>query len=742
MEMTIIWNYRLIALSVVIAIIGSYVALDFAIRMRSPAARHKALLFILGSLAMGLAIWTMHFLGMLAMHTNMSISYDQTLSALSILAATIGAGLAFSIMKRKHMGLIQLCTGSIAMGMAICSMHYIGMASMRMGAVIHYIPSLFVLSVFIAIFTSAAALWLSFQLKIDNPSTLFYQKIGSAILMGVAISSMHYTGMAAAQYVIVPGASYPMDSSTVGNLALSDLLIIASIIFGITLVILSSRSEVEFQTVKELNKQINKLALRYTSLVAHANEAIISINPKNKVTLWNSAAERLFGYSESDALGKDIADLIVPLKYQPRHYIEMINQFASRKKKSSTSQAIEMTAHRNNKEVFPIELSLFQSGIGDSMEYTSIIRDITERKKSEADIKSSEEMKRLMINSIKDYAIFLIDPNGIVTSWNTGAERINGYTSHEILGKHFSIFYLPEALQKNHPSYELEMAIKHGEYVEQGWRLRKNKSTFWANVTITPVYRKKRLIGFCKVVQDLTEQKKLKDQVEASFQELESFSYTVSHDLRAPLRSIDGFSKLVLEQFGDKLDEQGKHFLSRVREGTQQMGQLIDDILKLSHLSRVGLAMEKNVDLTAMAKSIIANLQQLDPAHKVEVDIEEGLLTYGDKRLLRIVLQNLFENAWKFTSHHATAHIAFKTTSRGGKIVYYVKDDGAGFDMAYAKKLFEPFQRLHQPQEFQGTGIGLATVNRIIKRHHGKIWAESVVEKGAVFYFTLEKMGD
>ena len=736
--MTAAWNYRLVALSIVIAIVGSYVALDFVTRMRVPKAKHKTLLFIIGALAMGLAIWTMHFVGMLAMYTNMPVSYDKTLSTFSILAATIGSGIAFSIMRRKSIGFTQLFFGSIAMGVAICTMHYIGMASMRMNAVIYYTPSLFILSIFIAIIASGGALWIAFQLQTESPRALFYQKIGGAVIMGIAISSMHYTGMAAANYVVVSDVSNTLTSSTVGHYTLSDLLVLAGIIFTITLVILSSRADVDFQIVKELNVQVSYLASRYQSLITHAREAIISINQKNLVTLWNPSAEHLFGYSEAEALGKNIADLIVTVGHHPHHDIWMGNILTS----EAPSITQIMQVRRRNDEIFLIELSYFQSGVGEQTEYTSIIRDITERAKIESDLKNSEEMRRLMIDSVKDYAIFLLDPNGVITSWNTGAQRINGYTADEIVGKNFSVFYLREALQKKHPQYELKMALRDGEYIEQGYRVRKDGSLYWANVTVTPVYRNDQLIGFSKIVQDITEQKKAKEQLDAIIQELESFSYSVSHDLRAPLRSIDGFSKILLERYSKKLDKEGKHYLERVRKSTQQMGQLIDDLLNLSRLARSELHIEKKIDLTSMAKEIIAELQMQEPKRKVEVEIGEGILALGDKQMLCLVLQNLLENAWKFTSHHEIAHIVFKKTFKAGRTVYYVKDDGAGFDMAYEKKLFGVFQRLHQAEEFEGVGVGLAIVQQIIKRHHGSIWAKGSVEKGATFYFTLGKVGD
>jgi signal transduction histidine kinase len=218
--------------------------------------------------------------------------------------------------------------------------------------------------------------------------------------------------------------------------------------------------------------------------------------------------------------------------------------------------------------------------------------------------------------------------------------------------------------------------------------------------------------------------------------ELEAFSYSVSHDLRAPLRSIDGFSQALLEDCADKLDSNAQDHLQRVRRAAQRMAALIDDMLNLSRVSRSAMHRE-NLDLSAMAKTIAAELQEAAPERRVEFVIENGLTVVGDSHLLRAAMENLLGNAWKYTSGHPCARIEFGKTRENGKSSFFVRDDGAGFDPRYADRLFGAFQRLHTTAEFPGTGIGLATVQRIIHRHGGNIWAEGVIEKGATFYFTL-----
>ncbi len=224
----------------------------------------------------------------------------------------------------------------------------------------------------------------------------------------------------------------------------------------------------------------------------------------------------------------------------------------------------------------------------------------------------------------------------------------------------------------------------------------------------------------------------------AANQELEAFSYSVSHDLRAPLRAIDGFSKALQSDYGPKLDERARHYLERVRAGTQRMSGLIDDLLGLARLSRRELV-RKKVNVSEVARRVAAELSRHQPARAVRVEIHDGLSAQADSHLLTIVLENLMGNAWKFTGKRADALIEVGLKADGRKAPFYVRDNGAGFDMTYADKLFGAFQRLHGDEDFEGTGIGLATVQRIVARHGGQIWAEGEVGKGATFYFTLEQ---
>ena len=225
-------------------------------------------------------------------------------------------------------------------------------------------------------------------------------------------------------------------------------------------------------------------------------------------------------------------------------------------------------------------------------------------------------------------------------------------------------------------------------------------------------------------------------QLEGANKELEAFSYSASHDLRQPLQTIDGFSRALLEDYGDKLDADAKDYLQRLRAASQRIARLIDDLLRLAHITSAELVPEP-ADLGAIARSVVDQLRAQDPAREVVFDITASATAHGDRRLLAVLMENLLGNAWTFTAGHARARIEFGVTERDGERVYFVRDDGAGFDMAHVKKLFVPFQRLHTTSEFPGNGVGLATVSRIVLRHGGRVWAEAMPEKGATFYFTL-----
>ncbi len=368
--------------------------------------------------------------------------------------------------------------------------------------------------------------------------------------------------------------------------------------------------------------------------------------------------------------------------------------------------------------------------------------DVTERKRAEEAVRASEENYREIFNAAND-GIFIHDMRtGEFLDVNQEGAEMLGYKPEEMRGMTLAdISTDPPPYTEANAMLELEEAHEHTQLLE--WYARKKDGQrIWVevNLKLAVIMGRKRILA---VVRDITDRKRAEEQMERHSaelatlnKELEAFTYSVSHDLRSPLRSMAGFSQALLEDYKDTLDAHGQDYLNRIRAAREQMEVLIDDLLKLSRISRETMQ-PRAVNLSEVARKITDDLRRSQPQRQVDFVIQDDLVVDGNENLLVIALQRLLENAWKFTSKHPTAKIEFGATEINGKFAYFVRDDGAGFEMGYAAKLFGAFQRLHSAVEFPGSGIGLATVQRIIARHDGSVWAEGAVEKGATFYFTL-----
>jgi len=452
----------------------------------------------------------------------------------------------------------------------------------------------------------------------------------------------------------------------------------------------------------------------------------------------NAMAISRYGYSREEFLRFKISDI------RPQEDVPSLMD--SVRRENEFAEETGPWRHRKKSgELIDVQVRSYPLQFDGRSARLVVATDITEQKRAEDALKHSEERFRMMISNIKDYSVITLDSEGMVTSWNRTAERITGYDASEVLGKHVSIFYLPEDVTIGKPTIEMETAIKSGRFEDDGWRVRKDGSRFWGNVVVTPLQDDAgRVRGFVKITRDTTEKRKAEQELlrrsaelETANQELESFSYSVSHDLRAPLRGIDGFSQALQEDYASVLDATAKNYLARIRAGTRRMGVLIDDLLNLARVTRAEMH-RQTIDLTRMAGDIAKELQAAEPERQVVIKVSKGLAADGDYRLIRVALQNLLGNAWKFTSKRPDPQIEFGLLRSNGGKAYFVRDNGAGFDQAYAARLFGAFQRLHSMDEFPGTGIGLATVHRIVHRHGGKVWAEGAVNQGATIYFTLE----
>jgi PAS domain S-box-containing protein len=494
---------------------------------------------------------------------------------------------------------------------------------------------------------------------------------------------------------------------------------------------------------KRYDEAINESEKRYRLLFEH-----------NPLSMWvydvdtlsfldvNEAACASYGYSRDEFLNMSIKDI------RPKEDVPALLENVA-----STNTVIggpSVWRHRKKDgTLIDVEIISHEIIVDDHRSRLVLSTDVTERRRAEAKV----ALFAAIVES-SDAAIISKTLDGTILSWNPAAEQLYGYTAAEAIGQSVMMLIPGDRLDEEPQILE---RIKRGERVDyfETKRERKDGTLIDVSLTVSPVKDTQgRIVGASKIARDITDQKRAQEEVrrlneeleqrvfdrtaqlQAANKELEAFSYSVSHDLRAPLRHINGFSLALLEDCGDKLDDDGKTYLNEIRGASHDMGQLIDDILELSRVTRSEMKREP-VNLSQLAQETADRIAERDPGRKMPFMIEKGLSAYCDKGLMRIVLVNLFENSWKFTSKTEKAEIVFGKEIFPDETRYFVRDNGVGFDMAYADKLFGAFQRLHSAVSFEGTGIGLSTVQRIIHRHGGTIRAEGKVNHGATFFFTL-----
>ena len=485
----------------------------------------------------------------------------------------------------------------------------------------------------------------------------------------------------------------------------------------------------------------------FRTLAENTNVAIFLFR-NDRLIYANSAFERILGYSFSELCNGEILNTVHP---------EQRDVIAERITKRFAGEAVpekyEIRLIDRFGEERWMDLSVTLTEFQNIPTAIATGVDITERKKAEEQLKHSESELRNILDNLQD-TYYRTDLEGRILHASNSVYDLLGYHEEELLGTRLSDLYVDprgrehflQILQQNNG------VVRNNETELR----RKDGSIVWVSTNAHYYYDSTgKLRGVEGNTRDITDIKHAREQLQnqrnrleelitertlelkAANRELESFCYSVSHDLRAPLRTIDGFSQILLEDYAPKLDETSCDYLNRIRSGAQRMGRLIDDLLKLSRVSS-GELNKTTINLSIMAQEIADNLRHSNPDRDVNIIIAPDIYCRGDHGLMRVVMDNLFSNAWKYTQHlDKQTQIEFGQQQQNGATVFFIKDNGVGFDMSYANRLFNAFQRLHPHDEFEGSGIGLATVHRIIQRHGGKIWAEGEPDKGATFYFSL-----
>ena len=488
---------------------------------------------------------------------------------------------------------------------------------------------------------------------------------------------------------------------------------------------------------------VKELAEQKFALDQHAIVAVTDL--QGTITYVNDRFSAINLYSREEAIGRNYR--IVNSGYHPKEFFQKMYDTLGKGRVWHG----EIRNRAKDGSIFWVAATtvpLLDSG-GKPRQYITIRTDITARKRLE---EVREHLAAVVESS--DDAIISKTLNGMVTAWNSGAERLFGYSSAESVGKPMDRL-LP--LERATEESDILARIARGERVDhfETVRVRKDGKRVDISATISPVKDSSgAIVGVAKIARDITQRKtseveilKLNDeleekvklrtaQLEAANKELETFSYSVSHDLRAPLRHISGFSQLLVEEFGANLAPGARHYLDRIQAGTQNMGVLVDELLHLARVGRHALN-RRTTNLKELVAEVITLLLPESEGRQVEWAISDLSTAQCDPVLVRQIFQNLLSNALKFTRPRAQAVIEVSCREEDGQPVFMVRDNGIGFNMKYVNKLFGVFQRLHRAEDFEGTGIGLATVQRIVHKHGGQVWAEGELDKGAAFYFTL-----
>jgi PAS domain S-box-containing protein len=503
------------------------------------------------------------------------------------------------------------------------------------------------------------------------------------------------------------------------------------------------------ELVKERTAELVQAKRQNELILQSVGEGICGIDLEGRITFVNPSAARIIGWAPEELIGKNAHATFHHTRPDGCAYPADECPVNLALQNGVTDYITSETFLRKDGTSFPVEFMttpIIEDG--QTIGAVIIFHDITERKRYEEAIIRAKEEWELTFNTVPDLMMILDTQHRLVRVNKATADRL-GLTPEQCIGVrcHEALHGLPFPPENCPHSLTCRDGREHVTDIHEP-RL---GGDFL--VSTTPMLDDSgELIGSIHVARDITERKQAEEEIqrlnenllqraselEASNRELEAFSYSVSHDLRAPLRHMEGFSRILLEDHAGKLDDEAREYLQFISSSSELMSKLIDDLLNLSRISRAGMLLEK-VDLTDLAGRVVSELKSTQPERSVDWIIAPGLEGYGDSSLLKLVLDNLLGNAFKFTGKNPAARIEFGALQSGGEPVYFVQDNGVGFDMAYADKLFQPFQRLHKEKDFPGTGIGLASVRRIIGRLGGKVWAEAEINKGATFYFTLRR---
>jgi PAS domain S-box-containing protein len=744
------YDLGLVLLSFAIAVLASYTALDLTGKVKIAAGQSHYLWLFGGAIAMGIGIWSMHFVAMLAFYLPMPVNYEVTTTLLSLFYAIFASGIALWLSSRQHLNLSLFLFGGSFMGIAIALMHYQGMAAMRMQAIVKYNFGLVILSIAIAIFASFAALWLAFQVREDNSNQANRRKLMSAVVMGIAISGMHYTGMFATHFL--PQTSLPLVSAPEIKPSLLAILIGIATIFLLGITLLSSlfNKKLTLQLLRET--AISESEQRFRSLVEATSDWVWEIDRDFMYTYASPQVFELIGYTPEEIVGKSFFDSPSPAEASE---IELILNLMA---KGQPLRCLEKSVlHKDGCSVI-IETNAIPifNGQGSFCGYRGIDRNISERKRTELQLRESKQLLQLVFDTLPQ-RVFWKDKNSVFLGCNKLLACDAGLESPEqIIGKTDGDFFDRESAA-NFRRDDLEVmtsGIPRINYEEL--QTKESGATLWLRTSKIPLCdRNGEIIGVFGSYEDITANKQVeaelklaKEKADAVNRAKSEFLANMSHELRTPLNGILGYAQILLQS--SNISTKEKEGIELINRCGSHLLTLINDILDFSTIESGEMTLNpEEIHFKAFIEEIFeiaritARQKGIESIYQAAGNLPKGI--QADERRLRQVLMHLLNNAIKFTDRGKVTFdvSAKKVADRSPKALillrFQVEDSGIGIDRDRLDNLFSAFEQMGlTKQTSQGTGLGLAISQKIVAQMGGKIQVQSQLDKGSTFWFEVE----
>ncbi|TGM56851.1 MHYT domain-containing protein [Leptospira vanthielii] len=737
------YNYWLVVLSIFISIFASWISLYMLNRFSNVENRFSRLAILFtSSLSMGGAVWSMHFIGMMSFELCTKITYNKSITILSILPSFLASYFALVSLSKKQISLRELISVGFIVGSGIGFMHYMGMAAMEMRPKLMYDPLLFFVSLVVAISLAILSIFIQFRLKKRNFKIKnIYLTLISGVVMGSAISGMHYTGMAAARFVT--------DGNQMLETSNPDQLFLASLVsFGSIFVIGSAVATIAFISYKDLFQNLQKSESRLRAIIETAADAIVMINTKGIVQEFNITAEKMFGWKAKEIIGKNV-NILMPNPYQTEH-----DGYLSNYLRTGNAKIIgvgrETEAIKKDGTVFPIRLAIGHTKLPQDDIFVGLISDITERVIIENALKSNEEQMQSFIQNIPGVVYrCLVDEYWTTVFMSDSILSLSGYPASDFMEPNRSRMYSeiihPE--DRIHVSNIIQNAIDTSDTFVLNYRIiQKSGDIRWVLEYGSLVLDEEKNVKFLDgVILDNTDRRMIEEALIESKEKAEmaaitktTFLANMSHEIRTPMNAIIGFTEVLLagELFGNQ-----KSQLETVKNSAKSLLRLLNDVLNSAKLDRGAVELEiidfsllSLVDQVCSTMGIEAKRKGLQFQYSLSENLEEYY--QGDSLRIRQILTNLIGNSMKFTKE---GFIQLSVTTKDGEVLFHIQDSGIGIASDRMEKIFEPFTQadVSMSRKFGGTGLGTTISKQLVELMKGKIWVESELGVGTNFYVSL-----